>query len=127
MPTPATKRHQFLVTIQSEGDIPQTAAEVAISQSLHDCLPDYADPEWELVSVSSTNHNILNLDLTHMTTKTMTPEAAKALCLYWKGIDALSLQGHWSLDMCVYVLEKQLAFYGYDYENFMEYLKNNDI
>ena len=60
MPTPATKRHQFLVTIQSEGDIPQTAAEVAIAQSLEECLPEYADPQWKLVNVSSTNRFILN-------------------------------------------------------------------
>ena len=59
MPTPATKRHQFLVTIQSEGDIPQTAAEVAIAQSLEECLPEYA-PHWKLVNVSSTNRFILN-------------------------------------------------------------------
>lgn len=60
MPTPAIKRNQFLVTIQSKGDIPNTAAEVAIGMLLQDRLPEYANPKWELVSVASTNRFILN-------------------------------------------------------------------
>jgi len=60
MPTPATKRHQFLVTIQSEGDIPQTPVEVAIAHLLEEGLPEYADPKWELVNVASTYRFILN-------------------------------------------------------------------